>query len=267
MSAATSGLTLALTLGCQRVPDEVLTATAGDESTSSSTSDGSTSTTSAGGSTGSVLPEYLCDPADITSCPDGEKCTALLRGGYQNHYECVTDDTAHGLFDPCAPSPLDGQDGCPPSTYCGANDYDKATGLCVPLCKKDFDCAGACLTNAFDTVPYCGDACDPTQPACPQGLQCRRGPSSFACSFYSVDLDIGEFGAQCYPENDIGCREGFVCLPGALVPECETPTDYCCSHVCDKDLGDNCVSPSSCHDLFTDPSPGYEWVGACYIPA
>lgn len=271
-SATSLVLLLAAPLGCQQVPDGDPTDSGSDESESSDASASASAGSSATGATssndsGSPLPEYLCDPADITTCPDGEKCTALLKGQYQNHYECVPDDGVHGLFDTCSPSPLDGQDGCSPGTYCGADSFDQQTGLCVPLCKKDPDCTGSCVVNAFDQVPYCGDACDPTQPNCPAGLQCRRGDGAFACSFFETAIDIGEAGAQCFLEHDIGCREGYVCLPGAIVPDCASPTEFCCTAICDQDLGDTCSAPASCKELFTDPDPGYEWVGACYVPA
>jgi hypothetical protein len=260
----------AAVVACQRVPDESLSSAGSDETTGGSSS-GSSSTGAASNSgndsSGSVLPEYRCDPADITSCADDEKCTAVFQGPYQNLYQCVPNDTANQLYESCAPSPYDGQDGCPPGTYCGVDSFDNTTGRCVPLCKKDVDCgAGACLTNPFDQVPYCGDACDPLQPSCADGLQCRRGQSSFACSFYAIELDIGEYSAQCYPEYDVGCREGYICLPGALVPACASPTEYCCTDVCDQGA-DPCDSPASCNEIFTDPLPGFEWVGACYVPA
>ena len=248
--------------GCQRVPAGG--ASAGDEASAGDPSGDPSGGT--GVETGGPVAEYKCDPVDAMSCGTGQKCTALLVGGRQNVYECVPDDGALALYEACEPSPLDGQDKCSPGTICQPTAIDGSAGLCMALCVKNDACGGgACVANPFNEVPACGDACDPLGPLCQSTLRCRRTPDRFACQV-DTEVDVGVETAQCLKDQDRGCSEGFVCEAGALIPECASPTGYCCTALCDLDAADPCASPAFCNPLFDDPGPGYEWVGACYVP-
>ena len=260
-----AALALAL-VACQAVPPEDSGSSASGDTTESGTTTGggtTTTTTTDGGGGG---PEYKCDPADYLSCGEGKKCTALLRGGRQDVYECVHDDGAVNLYDPCTPSPQDGQDRCSPGSICQPTAIDGSVGLCMPLCAKTSECGGgACEPNPFNNVPSCGDACDPLAPLCPSVLRCRRADDRFACQV-NTEVDVGEVTAQCLPEGDRGCSEGHVCEAGALIPSCASPTGYCCTPVCELGDADPCGVPATCNPIFTSPAPGFEWAGACYVP-
>jgi hypothetical protein len=260
---------LAGVLACQQIPTEDPTTTADMATeTGSDPTQGSGDPTQGSGdpTQGQSLPEYRCDPADLSTCADDEKCTAVLQGGLQNLYDCVPKDSLHDLYEACSPAPENGQDACPPSTICAWDTPEGSTGICVPLCVNDGDCAGgSCIENTFNDVPICADSCDPQVPVCKTGLECRQTNDAFACQF-PTEVDIGQETAQCLVEGDRGCSQGYVCEAGQLIPNCASPTGFCCTPLCDTEAADTCASPATCNPAFTDPAPGYEWVGACYVP-
>ncbi|MEZ4379734.1 MAG: hypothetical protein R3A79_00180 [Nannocystaceae bacterium] len=268
-AAALAGLLLA-PLACQQLPTEDPTTASSDGSDSDGSASGSTTSSMTGDPTNSSsdpTPEYNCDPADLGSCPDGEKCTAVVKGTYQNLYECVVDDTSVDPYSECVPSPNDGQDGCPPSTICAPSSGEENIGLCVPLCVKHSECGdGRCLENPYNNVQVCADACDPLVPICKGTLECRQTDDSFACQ-QPTEVDIGTETAQCLSAGDRGCSQGFVCEAGELIPNCTSPTGLCCTAICDLTAPDICAAPATCNDAFTSPAPGYEWVGACFVPS
>jgi len=264
---------LAAALGCQQIPTEdptMVTSTGDSETDTESTGDPSgdpTEDPSDDPTQGQANPEYRCDPADLTSCGDDEKCTALLQGSLQNLYDCVPKNTLYGLYEACVPSPENGDDGCPPSTLCAPDTVEESSGICVPLCVADNDCGGGrCIENPFNNVPVCGDSCDPLIPQCQPGLECRQTNDAFACLF-PTEVDIGQETAQCLTQNDRGCSQGYVCEAGELIPDCASPTGLCCTSICDLESTDICAPPATCNPAFPDPAPGYEWVGACYVPS
>lgn len=265
---ALAGLAVGL-LACQQIPIEDPTAATSDSSDVETSTTGETTSTSGdptnGG--GDPSPEYNCEPADLDSCPEGEKCTALVKGVYQNLYDCVPDDTALDPYSECSPSPINGQDGCPRSTICAPNSGEDSTGICVPLCAKDNECGdGRCIENPYNNVPVCADACDPLVPICKGTLECRQTDDSFACQ-QPTEVDIGTETAQCLSEGDRGCSQAFVCEAGELIPNCASPTGLCCTAICDLTGPDTCVAPATCNEAFSSPAPGYEWVGACFVPS
>ncbi len=261
-----------LAFGCQMIPTEEITTTgasATDTDTGTGTgTEGETSSASNGEPTqGQAEPDYRCDPADTESCAENEKCTALLQGNLQNLYDCVNDDGDRGPYEACTPAATSGQDKCPPSTLCAADTFEGTTGICALLCVSDNDCGGGlCLENPFNRVPLCADKCDPFAADCPPGLECRQTTDSFACLF-PTEVDTGQETAQCLPEGDRGCSQGYVCEAGGLIPDCQSPSGSCCTAVCDTEGPETCPVPATCNPAFTDPAPGYEWVGACYIPS
>lgn len=254
-----------LPLGCQRLP--------GDEDDDDS---GPSNPEPTGG--GTLLPppsesegaddaeetegSAFCDPVDQTGCTSGQKCTAILSGGVIT-YTCAAAPGGLGPLEACSASPADGVDGCPAGYACLADEAE--AGLCAPLCEGNGDCTQAlCLPARETDIPYCADDCSPFESPCPAPLQCRRNSDRFSCMFLGLG-DVGGAGAECGITNDAGCAPGLVCLPGALIPGCST--DNCCASVCDTSEADPCTTPASCLPIFDGAAPGFESIGACFVPA
>jgi hypothetical protein len=254
---------LVLAAGCQRVEVSYTSDSGGDApgETTGETGDSGEE----GGEGGDNLPTYNCDPGDDLACPDGQKCTPLLVGGKQNVYECVEDDNEHSRYDDCTPAPQTGQDGCEPGTVCLPDGFTSDNGLCLPLCRNDSDCDLAlCVPDPFNQVAFCSDHCDPLAPFCgQQKLQCLHTEDRFTCKYGRED-DDGGYGEDCDAITDHGCREGFVCLQGEVVLGCES--GFCCTNVCDLTEDDTCESPATCNPLEQGAPPGFEHIGACYVP-
>ncbi len=207
-------------------------------------------------------PTLDCDPVDQTGCADGEKCTVTESAG-QVEYVCVSDAQNLDPYSACTPALGTGMDGCPAGHACLADEMDN--GLCVPLCLDDADCdMGLCIEPSTTTAQHCGDACSPFEGGCIPPMQCRRASDRFVCEF-GRNGDTGMATDPCSLMGDEGCAEGFVCVPGELVPDCTSGN--CCTPVCDASAGDNCPSPSICAPIFSSPAPGSESIGACFVPA
>ena len=256
--------------GCQRLPAgstaSASSASAGGSATGGTTTGFGTSVGtfigSTSGSGGDGGPSFACDPVTQIGCATGQKCTAVTSGGAYS-YKCVEDSPSLDPFDACEAAPQTGVDGCPAGFVCLADDSDAA--LCVGHCKTSSDCdKGLCEPNPVDDIPYCAVECSPFDNACPAPLQCRRSDDRFTCRFPS-EGDTGTAGAACSGSDDGGCAAGFVCLTGELVPGCNE--DHCCTNVCDLGNGGACSSPATCSALFDAPAPGFEQVGACFVPA
>ncbi len=262
-----SSLLLLLALGCQRLDVE-----SSDEGPTPGDTTGSTSGESEGSSASDESDEgtdpetggsvtFDCDPIAQTGCNPDEKCTVVLQAGDVN-YTCVADDISLEPLGDCESALETGTDGCPAGYACLDDENDQ--GLCVPLCLDSGDCDNAvCLPELEHGIPYCAAECSPFEGGCAAPLQCRRLNDQFACSFARPD-DVGGQGEPCTTQEDAGCGEGFVCLPGGLVPSCSS--DNCCSTVCDV-LNGECESPSTCVPLFDSPAPGSESIGACFVPS
>lgn len=214
-----------------------------------------------------VEPMFDCEPADPKTCPTGQKCTAVSDGGLQNHFECVPDDGILLPYDPCVPAPGNGQDACGAGTVCLSHDEeDLGSGRCYPGCRYDADCEpGLCVTSPFSGTNFCADNCDPIVAFCPAGLGCRQAEDRFVCEM-RLATDIGLAGEPCYGLR--GCADAYACLPGELVPNCNSGTGFCCTNTCTTDgPNEQCTSPALCTELFTDPAPEFELIGACFFPA
>ncbi len=250
---------------CQRVPFDEEPAV---EESSSSGSSGEVAVTDGGsnGDDGGSGPEYKCEPGDPSSCPEGQKCSPLSTGGSQTKFQCVADDGALLPGDECTPAPVTGQDGCSAGDVCLASDPDAMLGRCLKACRNDDDCGLAtCIQSPFTGTTFCADSCDPLAPSCLQGLVCRQANDRFVCGM-AVEVDTGKTGDNCEGHSLRGCVENYACMPGALVPGCASGN--CCTNTCDLELGDDqCVSPSLCRPLFSEPAPGFEGIGACFVPA
>ncbi|MFZ6183578.1 hypothetical protein [Nannocystis pusilla] len=256
---------------CQRVPydDDDTAGNQGDDESDTDTDGGGDTqpTTGAPEPPPDLNPVYDCEPSGTPACPEGQKCTAISEGGLQNHFKCVPDDSAILPLEPCVPAPESGQDACGAGTVCLSPTQDDPTsGLCFSLCRNDIDCdPGLCVTSPFSGTTYCADSCDPLVAICPPNLGCRQGTDRFVCEML-LDVDMGTEGANCSEFNGRGCAPTYVCMPGALVPNCGSSS--CCTSTCATNEGDaQCASPSLCEPLFPSPAPGFESIGACFVPA
>lgn len=214
---------------------------------------------------GDPNPLFGCEPGDPSSCPMGQKCTALAEGGFQNKFQCVTDDGELAEGDQCTPAVGTGQDKCVAGTVCLTTSEESTLGRCIRVCSSDVDCEpGRCTESPLTLTPFCGDACDPLLPDCLLGQVCAQSNDRFICGIASQD-DVGVTAEQCFPTTLRGCAEGYACMSGALVPGCSS--DACCAAVCDLN-GDSgqCSAPAQCEVLFATPAPGFDNVGACYVP-
>lgn len=260
-----SSLLLVLPLACQRLPGDDDDDGGGPSSKGDTTGFGTfmpgddDDDDAADGDSGS---SGVCDPVAQIGCAAGEKCTAILSGGGLT-YACVAEAGGLDPDAPCTASPADGIDGCPAGTACLED--EAGAGLCAALCGTDGDCdQGQCTLARETNIPYCADDCSPFESTCPSPLRCRQNGDRFSCLFLGTG-DVGVAGAACGIADDAGCAPGFVCLPGALVPECAT--DNCCTPVCDTSEGDSCPAPSTCSPILSGAAPGFETIGACFVPA
>lgn len=204
----------------------------------------------------------MCNPVAQIGCASDEKCTALISGG-EIGYGCVADSITLDPNDPCSASHESGLDGCPEGFVCLEDEGNN--GLCAALCLNGTDCTQAeCLDARESDIPYCADDCSPFGSQCPSPLQCRRNDDRFSCKFIGLN-DVGGAGTACGIEDDAGCAPGLVCVPGALIPGCTS--DNCCTGLCDTSEGDPCGSPSTCNPILTSAAPGFEDIGACFVPA
>jgi hypothetical protein len=233
----------------------------GDDSDDDDDDDADESTEDDGG-TDDGTPTLDCDPVAQTGCAAGEKCTVTESVG-QLTYACVADDQSLDPYAQCTPALGTGIDGCIAGNVCFADEMDN--GLCVPLCLDTSDCQmGLCIAPPTTVATYCADQCSPFETSCPAPMQCRRAMDRFVCEF-GRNADTGGQGDPCSITNDDGCAEGFVCLPGELVPNCTEGA--CCTNLCDTGSPGGCDSPAICASIFESPAPGNETYGACFVPA
>lgn len=267
-SLVLGSLSLVLSLGCQRLPAEEDDGSGSGPSTPEPT-EGETflpgdegDATAGADDANETEGNQACDPVAQTGCPSGQKCTAIVTD-QAVAYTCVPVTGGLGPQEACVASPSDGVDECPAGYACLADEAE--AGLCAPLCEGNGDCTQALCMPARETdIPYCADDCSPFESPCPSPLQCRRNGDRFSCLFLGLD-DVGGPGAGCGITGDAGCAPGLVCLQGALIPGCTT--DNCCTTVCDTTEADPCDTPASCLPILESPAPGFESIGACYVPA
>jgi hypothetical protein len=266
LGVAVVGVFLALGPGCQRIEEAEDDDGGSGPSTDGTDVGGGTFIETTGGdpageAEGEAEGESDCDPIAQSGCPAGEKCAATASGG-SVVYTCVDDSGGVQPFESCTPDYASGIDGCVPGYGC-LGDVSGA-GLCVQHCRVEADCTqGDCILDAGQRIPYCAAECSPFEPACPAPMQCRRDVERFSCKF-ALEGDVGGRGDPCSSNDDGGCGAGFVCIPGALIPGCTA--DNCCTDVCDLSGPDPCTSPAICAMLLQSPAPGFEDVGACFVP-
>lgn len=264
---------LLATTACQRIPDE------GGPITSAGGGGGDTGGTFGPGTFGTADPtnnpadgsdvgddegggEPPCDPVEQSGCNDAERCTVVGSDDGEPTFGCVSDSGALQPFDACTADAA-GQDGCPAGHACVADIAGE--GACMPLCATSNDCdLGSCTTSTFGVIPYCADDCSPFEPLCAAPTQCRRNGERFSCRV-PQESDVGGAGSPCIQLDDGGCTSGLICVPGALVPDCTEQN--CCAPLCDVDELGACASPATCSPALEAPAPGFESIGACFVPA
>jgi hypothetical protein len=201
-----------------------------------------------------------CDPLTAAQCAPGQKCTAVVSGG-TTLFSCVEQSGSLQEGEDCMVSLEDGQDGCIAGTVCLGDE----AGTCRQLCDNDAQCeTGQCLDDPLHGIPHCARDCDAFEPACPSLQQCRRQGDRFSC-MDALPGDVGGVGEPCLLQGDAGCGQGLLCVTGALVPGCAS--GGCCAQLCDLGLADPCSSPATCNAALETAAPGYESVGACFVPA
>ncbi len=254
-----------LLAACQRAPFD--TTPEEDESSGSDSSDSNDVDGPPATDDGGIAPQFACDPGDENSCESGEKCTAISVGGPQNRFECVPDDGVLIPGDECTPAEGTGQDGCTSGHVCLRTDPDAQLGRCLTACRNGEDCEpGACQVSPYTLTTFCAAPCDPIVPDCEMGLGCHQTQDRFVCDMLLSETDIGQAGEPCDAVGLRGCAANLACMNGALIPGCFGGS--CCTTVCDLTVGDSqCGSGTLCRPLFTTPAPGFENVGACYVPA
>ncbi len=253
-------------VGCQQIPrTEFTTADPDFLPDTDSDTDGDTGNTT--GVAPPNQPTYLCDPGNPEACPSGQKCSGLYQTDDNFVFDCVNDDGYLDPFQTCTPSPANGQDGCPRGFMCQDTTTDGSAGLCLSGCQTNGDCGdGTCVTNPHTGVPHCAQTCDPLLPNCPSILTCHVSSDRFGC-LIPLEFDSGITADPCDPLSGRGCVEGFVCRHGELIPDCQSTTGFCCTSVCDQTDGSECVAPTSCNPVLSDPAPGFDHIGACYVPS
>lgn len=204
--------------------------------------------------------EFECDAVTNVPCGASEKCTAVTDGG-SIAYTCVGEVGTRAIGQDCTVSLDDGLDGCVAGSVCLGDD----AGSCRAHCNTDVDCTdGTCIADPRHDVRHCADDCSPFEMSCPGALQCRRQIERFSC-IDARDGDIGGSGEPCVLEGDSGCAEGLMCVSGALVPDCASAG--CCVTFCDLAGPDTCIAPATCTSALDAPAPGFESIGACFVPA
>jgi hypothetical protein len=287
----TAPLALAACVGGQALDldDASADATEGDSATSAGAEDTGepTDTDEEGRDTGTfVVPpdgggtvSFECDVWS-QDCPEGHKCMPWdnMGAGSWNATKCT----------PLAPNPaqvgdecvvegtgVSGIDDCELAAMCWAVDPETSTGTCVSFCSGTEaspsceDPATTCSITNGGALILCLPGCDPLAQACPEGQACYGAGGSFICAPNAAPADGGNYGDPCAFLNV--CNPGLFCASAAGVPGCQG-SEGCCSEFCSLEGGaEQCQGASggqSCVAWFEEGQalPGYEDIGACFIP-
>lgn len=171
-------------------------------------------------------------------CPEGEKCVPYASaGGSLDESKCVPVTGAAAAGEACTlDDHVSGQDDCDGSSYCFAP-AEGGPGLCRSFCEGT-----------------------PDDPNCTPGSTCSIHPLALCLPECSAEAPCGA-GEHCYPtvtndamgcapagtisqssacEEHYECAPGLMCIPGALVPNCELEggDEQCCTQTCELANGD-----------------------------
>ncbi len=211
-----------------------------------------------------------CDPL-LQDCPEGEKCTAWVKGDGQawNANKCVKvmGDGAPG--EPCtAPEGgTTGIDDCGFGAMCwdvGENDIGTCVAMCTGepgdvKCPPAFSCAIADDGILFLCFPWC----DPLGDDCTAGYACIPMDGTFGC-FLNEAAQVNDI---CVSAN--ACAQGLLCIESAMASAaCDAQAPGCCQPYCELPNG-LCPNPDQQCRPWYDPMgevpPGYEDVGFCGV--
>jgi hypothetical protein len=171
----------------------------------------------------------------------------------------------HG--DPCMVegSQWSGVDDCELGVMCFGVDPATNEGYCASLCGwfGNAACAGdqECQVQPGTLgLPLCMDTCDPTVPACAEGMGCFPNGSSFIC----------QPAAKMRAPVGSPCADPTACVAGAMCSFFEANCgqaagEGCCAQVCDTTAPSPCPpGPQICQPWFGDAgAPQWAHVGYC----
>lgn len=252
--------------------DITSTATTTGDPTTDTTTDGTTATTDDTSTTDPTGTVDDCDPQDIDSCPEGQKCTSygVMPGDYWNGNKCVPVMGDDQPGDPCmilTPGDVpSGIDSCAPGAIC----LFAETGICYEFCDMNDQCnslPGLCVQANDGFLPICLLKCDPLVQDCPGDQGCYRDMDNngYICADADTGMSNGMDDDIC--EYDNQCVAGFNCLPAAVVANCDQMSMGCCAPFCDTTMGPGqCADGEECVAALADPPPEYMDVGLCALP-
>lgn len=252
------------------------TATTSAETTTSGSTTTSTSTTSTTGTTETDTEPTGqvddCDPQDLDSCPEGQKCTAygVMPGDYWNGNKCVPvmgDDQPGEACMILTPGDVSsGIDTCAVGSIC----LFAESGICHEFCDMNDQCnalPGYCVQANGGFLPICLLKCDPLLQDCPSEQGCYRDTENngFICAGTDTGMSNGMDNDIC--EYDNQCVAGFNCLPAVVVADCDPMSTGCCAPFCDTTMGPGpCAAGEECVAALADPPPELMNVGLCAVP-
>ncbi len=190
-------------------------------------------------------------------CCSGEACKPWANdgGSMWNAQRCTpVPDDAGQAGEPCNAegSAVSGVDTCDVGLMCWGVDDETLEGECYALCTDGdeeptcADPARTCLVANEGALPICLVECDPLQPQCADGAQCRLAPGSelFVCIPELISLPCPAGSIELNPDAIVGC----------------SPAEPCCAAVCDLTSPESCLPGDVCVPL---PGVPNENVGYC----
>lgn len=165
-----------------------------------------------------------------------------------------------------------GVDDCGEGLFCYEVDDTTGEGLCRELCPGGNVCDNpetSCISWFDGALPVCSRTCSNlSSVSCPSGNGCYALPVTGNCDFSACGPQVGA-GAQgdaCIGLND--CENGFQCVDGSRVPDCES--DRCCTQYCDLSVLDGCAAlpGTTCDTEMSSANcpPTFYYVGVCITP-
>jgi hypothetical protein len=216
-------------------------------------------------------PPAQCD-VWAQDCPAGEKCAAQgPKPLSSSSIACapIVPDPAQ-LGEPCevlVEGHL-GPDTCDLGLFCYGVDPVTHQGTCAPLCTgtQSEPICGAGRVCAVTDLPMCLTACDPLLGGCAGDDMCLMLTTGFACWPNDDQPQHGVFEACEYVDT---CENGLFCGSPDGASECDLDGLGCCLPYCDLNAPNTCPGVGQqCVPFFSpgDAPPGYEHLGACFLP-
>ncbi|WAS93684.1 hypothetical protein [Nannocystis punicea] len=246
------------------------------DTTSDTTSDGASTTTvtTADPTNAFIFPADPPAQCDVWAqdCPAGEKCAAEgpkpLNSGSITCTPIAPDPDQLG--EPCqllVEGHL-GPDTCDIGLYCYDVDPVTQQGTCASLCtgSPDNPSCGAGQVCLNTNLPMCLTACDPLLGGCAGDDLCLMLSTGFGCWPDDSQPQHGLFEGCEYLDT---CDNGLFCGNSEGASECDLDSAGCCLAYCDVNAPNTCPGVGQqCLPFFSpgDAPPGYEHLGACFLP-